>query len=223
MSADPDRQQRYDRNGRWLPPRELGANKLSQSPFHHIWYHYDGRQTTVVPQPTVPMQHYNTYSLYIINHKIWIYPYDATVAKVGNGTTNPDAESEPGNSSDEEGARPPSIAAEDWTPLRFQWPNTDNVGSPTFVARRALESTLQCQRSDQRWVREILPIRYHAEAGYRAEPQGRGGLVGELPILIALIALSVRPDQVPTALVHCMGHEYNPHGLPRGQGCTCAL
>ena len=48
---------------------------------------------------------------------------------------------------------------------------------------------------DQQWVYEALPGRYLAARGSPIEQQEIGGLEGQLPVLIGLIASSVRPHK----------------------------
>jgi hypothetical protein len=62
----------------------------------------------------------------------------------------------------------------------------------------------------------LLPDIYHAPA--RTQDQNYGGLTGELPILLALIALSMPPSYLPQILPNMFaGGAWQVHGyrLPR--------
>ena len=57
--------------------------------------------------------------------------------------------------------------------------------------------TLRMQRSDQLWPRLLLPDIYHAHHIMADERYlGYGGLKGDLPVLLALIAFSTSREQL---------------------------
>ncbi|KAK3625102.1 hypothetical protein LTR56_019173 [Elasticomyces elasticus] len=55
------------------------------------------------------------------------------------------------------------------------------------------------QRKDQVWPHDLLPLEYHNPRVLALAPE-YGGLVGDLPLLIALLAFVWRPEEVETRL-----------------------
>jgi hypothetical protein len=86
-------------------------------------------------------------------------------------------------------------ADENWHPLRFEH-STDDYSS--FLNNAAGDLTLAVRRRDQLWPRMLLPDIYHGDRITRN--QSYGGLIGELPILLALIAFSTSRDTLPNVL-----------------------
>ncbi|KAF2871177.1 hypothetical protein BDV95DRAFT_607448 [Massariosphaeria phaeospora] len=82
-----------------------------------------------------------------------------------------------------------------WQPLRFDHSNTDYS---SYLTNAGQHPTLRVQRSDQQWPRMLLPDIYHAQIW--TNTQAYGGLTGDLPILLALIAHSVPRDRLPSVL-----------------------
>jgi hypothetical protein len=78
---------------------------------------------------------------------------------------------------------PPGSA---WHPLGFEHHNDDNYSSSLTNAGQ--QTTLRCHRINELWTRMLLPDIYHGPAG---AVQGQGGLRGELPIFLALIAFAM--------------------------------
>lgn len=77
-------------------------------------------------------------------------------------------------------------------------------------------TTLSCHRADQAWVSMLLPNTYH---GPRTTGQGYGGLKGELPIFLALVALSMPATSLHTQLPRMFQNgEWQVHNI--GHGCT---
>lgn len=98
----------------------------------------------------------------------------------------------------------------DWTPIGFDYGD----GTINWVGIGGEHRRLGPQRN-QPWARTLLPENHHPR---RWSTDGRyGGLCGELPLIIALIAFSMEPEYLVHALTNCMregswgGHEY-PHG-----------
>ncbi|KAF2125405.1 hypothetical protein P153DRAFT_112573 [Dothidotthia symphoricarpi CBS 119687] len=84
-----------------------------------------------------------------------------------------------------------------WHPLRFDHSTTD---WSSFLTNAGGESTLRCQRNDQSWPSLLLPDIYHTPKIVSQE--GWGGLTGELPIFLALLAHSTSLDYLPLVLPH---------------------
>ena len=213
-------------NGRWAPPRPRHSNVLIQGPTNRRWYEYNNWRTVQVQQPNPEtLEHYKTYSFYYDEGKIWIYPDDAIRHQVGEITGNERIGSgSRGNntndtSSSNESDDSDDRSTEDWLPLRFRWNVPGDNTNTSYATTRALNNNLEYQRADQASLRQILPDRYFARPENRRERFPFGGLIGELPILIALITLSVRPDYVDAALRHCLQRTYQAHNRPGGEGC----
>ncbi|KAF2734315.1 hypothetical protein EJ04DRAFT_247237 [Polyplosphaeria fusca] len=74
---------------------------------------------------------------------------------------------------------------ENWHPLRFEHDERDYS---SYLTNAGSHSTLRTQRLNQTWPRLLLPDIYH-----NPEPtpyEGYGGLKGELPIFLSLVAFS---------------------------------
>ena len=219
--------QRSGSNGEWLPPRPLHSNRLIYGYTTGVWYAYHNWSTTLVDPPDPrTVTEYKTFSFYMNNQSFWIYPEDAVRNKVGDGTGN--ARISQGDDSEESGSSDEPYdegnpRVQDWAPLTFHYPiPRDTTGTSYAAARNAPHSTLNLQRPDQRALSQLLPDRYKAPADRRRAPIPWGGMVGDLPILIALIAFSVSPDRVDHYLRHCLRAAYQPHTRPRGEGCKHA-
>jgi hypothetical protein len=79
------------------------------------------------------------------------------------------------------------------------------------------QTRLSAQRPDQRWVQEIFPSRNHADPTRHTADTTAGGLIGDLSILIGLIALSVSHGRVGEAVRHCI-RDLGPSGGWRRHG-----
>ena len=213
-------QQRHDPGGDWRPPRPKGSNHISRV---GDWLLHGGQSITRMDDTPsaiglLPdnMQEFRTFSMYFSDGSFYIVPYDATVHSVGNGSQKEE---------DEEGERRPSGWSDgdqseaqeyaDWSPLSFSVLGNDQTSFATIGGQT---TRLHVQHPSQDpWVNELLPDRYHS-LNLTREPN-RGGIVGFFPILIGLVAFSVEPDQVTTALSHCIsGDKWRLHGQRRGAG-----
>lgn len=220
---------RYE-NQRWQPPRPHYSSVLIPAAHNNTtgrWYEYLGGVTSAVqpPEPGV-CRLYKEYSFYHNDGIIYIYPDDAVEHQVGDGTGNEPRVALPTNStpddsddsSDDEEANG-SRRTRNWRELSFNWLGTGRnySSSATFEAPGV---RLDYQRVNEPWVRELIPPRYYAPTARRISTAPPWcGLTGELPILIALIAFSVRQDQVDRVLRHSIQTNYRAHGLTPGQGC----
>ena len=224
---------RSDQNFAWLPPRPRYSNILVSGPTTGRWYEYNNWETRQVQQPDFHTAvHYKTFSFYLNDQIFWIYPSDAPQNKVGDGSGNPRVGSRPETEGSEESSSSDEYSsnssdddrnAEDWVPLKFHCPFPGDTTYTSYATTRALQTTLTVQRANQPSLSQLLPDRYLLPSEQRTTQQPLGGLVGELPILIALIAYSVRPSRVDPALTHCLRQQYLPHNGQRGDGCKyCA-
>ena len=82
-----------------------------------------------------------------------------------------------------------------WHPLRFDHHARTYA---SFVTNAGQHNTLRIQREDQAWTRMLLPDIYHTPV--RTEDTRYGGLIGELPIFLALIAFSTSREYLPSVL-----------------------
>lgn len=104
----------------------------------------------------------------------------------------------------------------DWTAVGF------DHSTPTinWVGIGGGQRRLGVQRN-QSWVHALFPEN-HQPRRYSTDER-YGGLCGELPVIIALIAFSMDPEYLAHVLTHCMregtweGHSY-PHGRDDGRG-----
>ncbi|KAH7079641.1 hypothetical protein FB567DRAFT_595629 [Paraphoma chrysanthemicola] len=103
-------------------------------------------------------------------------------------------------------------AHEVWHHLRFEWDETRYTSAITNTGPQA---TLRVHNSGLRWPYMLLPDIYHGPAYPYA---GYGGLTGDLPIFLALIALSMRPEVLSTELPKMMRDgQWRTHQNPTGR------
>jgi hypothetical protein len=81
-----------------------------------------------------------------------------------------------------------------WHRLLFEHNQQDYSSAVTNAGTHA---TLQVQRPDAKWPRMLLPDIYHGTA--YSNP-GYGGLTGDLPIFLSLLAFSMSPGKLATDL-----------------------
>jgi hypothetical protein len=102
---------------------------------------------------------------------------------------------------------------ETWRTIRFD-PVTD--GSSHLTPTGASE-TLQWQRADQQWAERLLPNIYR---GTQTQDPRLGGLQGELPIFLALAAMSMGTASLPQYLPWMFQNSrWHMHSLNIGGGC----
>lgn len=189
------------------------------------WYFYNGQQVGPVPvaegQSLPPAAvHYKTFTIYHNHGSFRVVPYDASRVQVGDGSQDDDR-----SQSDDE-ASSVSSESEDETQVNVDWaqmgfrapePSLDDYSSCVTFGADIERERLRCHRADQHWMYELLPDRYHSQQ--LIQQANYGGMMGDLPILIALIAFSVPPRQVAAALGQCLRGQWQQHGQPRGVGC----
>ena len=78
-----------------------------------------------------------------------------------------------------------------WQAIRF---NHNQVGNSylSYISHRGAERAIAAPGSP-RWMPELLPDSYDCE--HRHATRNQGGLIGELPLLFALAAFSIEPNQ----------------------------
>lgn len=138
---------------------------------------------------------------------MWTIDYDATIKQVHDGRDTSE-----GNGETPEGGDQPSVLAglaesdvhddpedeDDWVSMSFS--HLENYMS--YVGRRREHWRLCADRSDQQWSKLMLPDAYMAQT--EAENANHGGLIGDLPLLIGLLALSVPEEEVEAMLSRVM-------------------
>jgi hypothetical protein len=87
------------------------------------------------------------------------------------------------------------IETESWQRLRF---DHDENNYSLFLSSAGQHSQLRVQRDDQIWTRLLLPDIYYSPVC--TQDPNYGGLIGELGILLALIALSTSREYLPDIL-----------------------
>lgn len=97
----------------------------------------------------------------------------------------------------------PSPSLPYWARLRFHHLPAQH-GYRSFASPDGSQIRLQTQRPDQAWwARRLLPEAYWAPNRSWTHVQNRGGLVGELPLLLALVAFSVPSVSLEAVFTDC--------------------
>ncbi|KAF1848010.1 uncharacterized protein K460DRAFT_66994 [Cucurbitaria berberidis CBS 394.84] len=91
---------------------------------------------------------------------------------------------------------------DDWHPLKFDHSPTDYS---SFLTNAGANDTLRCQRADQTWPQMLLPDIYRTAASTTSP--GYGGLTGELPIFIALMAHTTSRQYLPSVIPHMFNNQ----------------
>lgn len=89
--------------------------------------------------------------------------------------------------------RPPRH--DDWHTLKFDH-SPDDYSS--FLTNAGQHDTLRCQRDDQTWTQILLPDIYHTTS--ISHHRDHGGLIGELPILLGLMAHTTSRENLPLVI-----------------------
>ncbi|KXT15356.1 hypothetical protein AC579_10436 [Pseudocercospora musae] len=213
MYADSRVAPRTDKRG-WLPPKAKGKNLKFKDdggqPVTKTFYYNRGSQPRQLeakdlPIPSPPV--YSTFSVYHGHSLFFAVPYDACANQVHDGS-NAVSESHPeseGSNSDEEDVDA-MTTLDDWQELRF------NKVHPTLRERYPDLSyadaggphlRLLAQRPDQFWAKYLLTDRYQ-RSSRMTQDKSRGGLVGKLSLLIALVVMALPPDQWRNVLPHVL-------------------
>ncbi|KAF2166365.1 hypothetical protein M409DRAFT_23556 [Zasmidium cellare ATCC 36951] len=192
MAQSPDSDDRMDDRGRWLPPKKQESNILRRYPGPiqtvDLTFGHNGTETNRLTNEQAANAHqlpvYRACSLYSARGVFWTVDYHAIGKKIGDGKHDPneeddDDESESGEEDTEE--------YDDWAELTFG--RVEGHQSLSYAGRHLLEKRLLAQRHDQDWVQHLIPDRYQSHITTR--DRRSGGLVGDLSLLIGLVAMSV--------------------------------
>lgn len=217
--------------GEWLPPRPYRYNIRDPNDPQGSWYWFNQAQVTW--QRNQPegdnITHYKTFSFYVNNSRIWIYPCDALKYQVGDGQQNPSPMSElmvtesssEDDEKDDDGLEAVNASSEDWTELAFNRVTRQADAIASFATKRGDSDTLHVHRPHQIWPSEVLPARYRLPQAQAVDSRTHEGMMAEIPIKIALVAFSVRPAGVRNALENSFQNTYVSSGQTPGRGCKC--
>lgn len=181
---------RLDSKGRWLPPKKLGSNiptiHAGQTMPVDLNFFHTGTTTNLLNERQAIAMHsqahlYKTCSIYSARGVFWTVDYDATHKRVGDGKHH-EGEPDMSGESDEE-----DNDYDDWTELSFG--RIEGHQSLSYAGRHLPERRLLAQRRDQAWAQHLIPDRYQSHITSR--DRRHGGLVGDLPILVGLAAMSL--------------------------------
>jgi hypothetical protein len=192
MREHPSHVPLVDALGAWHPPKSLGGNELIGGGVSGLYWYCDRQSISQVPYLPDNCPHFKTFSVYYHNGIFWASRCDATAVQVGDGD---------GDTGDQDPEDALEGEGEGWHHLSF-----DHEGQPTYssyVTNAGQHSRLRTQRPDQTWPKMLLPEHYHAPLPSRTVNPQYGGLAGELPLFLALIAFSVDAKNVHWALQTC--------------------
>jgi hypothetical protein len=184
--------------------------------------------------PNAPSEHsrkeFKTYSFYYDNGRLFVYPREAHISCIGDGSgnpslrsNNPDSGMEENDGSSDSSDSSSSTGEEDedeanWSELSFtSYPYANTTFSRAMF--RGTDTTIQITSSNHQALAQLIPDRYHRNGAVNAPATNNNALAGEIPILIALVIFSVHSNLLEQALIGCFHNVYQPHALPPGQGC----
>lgn len=160
---------------------------------------------------------HKTYSIYWERAIIWTVDYDATleqleppprVMNMSGFQIQSAASSDVGESDEDYEYR------DDWAPLKFDHREHDLL---SYAGRRQPHSRLRVRRSNQDWPQKLLPDTCSAQE--TSDDLSHGGLIGELPLLIGLMALAIPKGQLAPGLCQSMGRPWRAPQFAREAGC----
>lgn len=162
MREHPNVQPAADKNGYWEPTATSGYNYVVSGGVTNLWWHCNGDRIRPLAAHKVPadIAHYKTYSLFYSDGKGFLV--------LRGDATNPQHD-------------------EPWLPLCFEHDEQDGFSS--YLTNARLQPALRCRRTNQTWVKMLLPDVHHGAVVVEAEAYG--ALKGELPILLGLLAFSI--------------------------------
>jgi hypothetical protein len=104
------------------------------------------------------------------------------------------------------------LKSEAWHDLSFDW---DETTMSSTLTNAGTSRSLRVHNPNSMWPRMLLPDIYH---GPDDSGTDCGGLTGELAIFLGLIALSMKPDRLPTQLPRMMADgEWKEHHRSHGR------
>ena len=206
---------------------------MSLPPAH---FYFDGNITTTKIAPPPNARVHKTYSIYYDRAIIWTVDYDAVDEQVNDGNESNPSEDTPGDGVTQRNLESQSTASselgesedgeeqaeqatesewkDDWAPFKFDH-KEDNLLS--YAGRHQPHSRLCIRRRDQEWAKKLLPDSCSAQS--ETNDESHGGLIGELPLLIGLMALAVPAAQLAVGLCQAMGRPWIAPAFEREAGC----
>ena len=199
MQENPEHTPRVDPWGRWVLPRSVGSNKLIGGNDSGKYWHCRGDDIIQVEENMPPPGHFKTFSVYYDDGTFWITRGDASTQLIGAGDSNKESGTGHG---------------EDWHRLTFEY---NEITYASYLTNAGENYQLRVQRPDQDWPRMLLPNHYHNQLISHPAYQQYGGLTGELPLFLALMAFSVDVKYVGWVFRSCFtngawGTHLQPHG-----------
>lgn len=181
-----------DLNGHWVPPYHPGQTRVAQGKgATGTWWVCNGNQVYPVNENALPEDKI-PYKTFSV-----FFSYGFGFRILRGDATNPPV-------------------GEAWYPLGFE--HDDNDGYSSYLTNVLQQASLRCHRQDQAWVKMLLPNTFH---GPEVTATSWGALKGELPIFLALLALSMPHANVPTLLPFLFQNgQWTTHNLAIGSGCT---
>lgn len=185
--------------------------------------------------PPQTVEEHRTYSIYHDRAIFWTVDYDATKEQVSDGSESSPEEDTPeetqaqfgfqdqsaassdvddSDDEDDEDQSERRVEKDDWAPLKFDHRDRDLL---SYAGRHQPFSRLRVRRPDQEWPSKLLTDTCSARDTSR-EPR-HGGLIGELPLLIALMAFAIPANELVTKLCEAMGRTWRAPRCPREAGC----
>lgn len=165
------------------------------------YWHCRGEDIIQAEGNALPKECYpfKTFSVYYDDGTFWITRGDASTQLIGAGDSNKESGTGHG---------------EDWRRLTFEH------DGPTYASHLTNAGTnprLRTQRPDQDWPRMLLPEQYHALPSFHTAYRQYGGLAGELPLFLALMAFSADVSYVGWVFHACFingiwGTHHETHG-----------
>jgi len=224
MRPHPEVTDVVDGQGVWQPPQAHGHNVTTGTTQA---FHCNGTTIERIPMSTVPLNTstalYGTTSVYVYQDAFHIVNYDATQYAVGTGidespSPSPISSFRSDSSTPQPRQTPIQVKAvqpqhqpatshnlPSWARLRFLHLPARHAWR-SFATPEGRAIRLQTQRPDQAWwARRLLPEAYWAPNKAWTHVQEKGGLVGELPLLMALVAFSVPALYLETVFTECFG------------------
>lgn len=223
-------------DGEWQPPRPLGSSIRRPSRTADKYYRYRNGRVWEANTPTSGWKTFRTYSFYHSGGKIYVYPADATRHTVADGRGNSRRTRAttriPAANSSSDDSDVDDTHTWDWRSLNFAYLDENDGSATSYACYRGRPNLngVKMLRDDQqlrRTIGELLPNEYirqttRAQPTHSAGGIPRGGIVGQLPILIALLAYSVPEADVDATLISHFRYPYHLHGGRRSAGCKCS-
>ena len=174
-----------------------------------LYWYCDGQSIYHVAYLPDHCPHFKTFSVYHHKGIFWASRCDATAVQVGDGDDGTvDQDSEDAPEGEDEG----------WHLLSFDYEDEDGMQQSysSHITNAGEHDRLRTQRPNQTWPKMLLPMHYHAPESSRTKDEHHqyGGLTGELPLLLALIAFSVDANHVHPLLPVCFQNgRWMTHGV----------